>query len=327
MEPEITTPVDLCLPDGRLNREAVGWTRHPLHRATLRGWGRAKRWEYWCVQTPDWALSVTVSHIDYLALHQVWFVDFTTGEEIDTSAIVPLARGPVLPDRSGGGPARARTKALSIDLVPNTQGVRLVVRTDRVDADVQILRPEGHESMAVVIPWSDKRFQYTEKDNTLPTTGRVVVDGKERELPDGQSWAVLDHGRGKWPYNNVWNWGSASGEVGGHTIGLQFGGKWTEGTGMTENALCIDGRVTKIGQELEWGYDTGDWTAPWTVRGDDVDVKLHPRYERASKTNALAIFTEVHQCFGHWSGTVRVDGTEYVVDGVRGFAEEAQMRW
>ena len=36
-------------------------------------------------------------------------------------------------------------------------------------------------------------------------------------------------------------------------IGLQFGGKWTEGTGMTENAPCIDGRVSKISQELEWG--------------------------------------------------------------------------
>ena len=52
MEREITSPVDLCLPDGTLNREAVGWTRHPLHRTNLRGWGRSKRWEYWCVQAP-----------------------------------------------------------------------------------------------------------------------------------------------------------------------------------------------------------------------------------------------------------------------------------
>ena len=324
MEPEITAPVDLCLPDGTLNRDAVGWTRHPLHRANLRGWGRSKRWEYWCVQAPDWALSVTISHIDYLALHQVWFVDFTTGEQIDTGAIVPLARGPVLPDRSGGGPARTRTKKLAIDLVPNTQGVRLVARTDRVDADVQITRPAGHESMAVVIPWSDKRFQYTEKDNTLPASGTVVVDGRDYPLPDGQTWAVLDHGRGKWPYDTTWNWASASGAVGDHVIGLQFGGKWTVGTGMTENALCIDGRVSKISQELEWTY--GPWLEPWTVRGDDVDVTFHPRFERATKTNVGVIFTEVHQCFGHWTGTVRAEGVEYAVDGIRGFAEQAQMR-
>lgn len=51
-EHEITEPVDLCLPDGSLNPAAVGWSRKPLHRANLRGWGRTKRWEYWCVTTP-----------------------------------------------------------------------------------------------------------------------------------------------------------------------------------------------------------------------------------------------------------------------------------
>ena len=30
-EPEITAPVDLCGQDGRLNRDAVGWSRQPLH--------------------------------------------------------------------------------------------------------------------------------------------------------------------------------------------------------------------------------------------------------------------------------------------------------
>lgn len=34
-EHEITDPVDLCLPSGRLNRAAVGWTRGPLHRTGL----------------------------------------------------------------------------------------------------------------------------------------------------------------------------------------------------------------------------------------------------------------------------------------------------
>jgi hypothetical protein len=108
-------------------------------------------------------------------------------------------------------------------------------------------------------------------------------------------------------------------------IGLQFGGKWTEGTGMTENALCIDGRVSKISQEMEWTYD--QWLEPWTVRGDEVDVVFTPQFERASRTNAGVIFTQVHQCFGTWAGTVVADGTEYRIEDLRGFAEEARMRW
>jgi len=35
---EITEAVDLCLPDGRLNPAAVGWTRRPLHLDGLTGW-------------------------------------------------------------------------------------------------------------------------------------------------------------------------------------------------------------------------------------------------------------------------------------------------
>jgi hypothetical protein len=324
-EPEVTEPVDLCTHDGMLNPAAVGWTRRPLHRADLRGWGRAKRWEYWCVQTPDWALSTTVSHIDYLALHQVYFVDLASGQEVDTGAIVPLARTPDLPATSGGGPVLARAKGLLIDLIPTTGGLRLLARTERVAADITIRRPAGHESMGVVIPWGVRRFQYTVKDNTLPAAGSLTVDGVQRDLPEGRSWAVLDHGRGKWPYRTTWNWGSGSGTADGHTVGLQFGGKWTAGTGMTENALCIDGRVTKLSQELEWAY--GPWLDPWTVRGDGVDVVFTPRHERKARTNAGVIFTEVHQCFGTWSGTVKAEGAEYRVDGIGGFAEEAHMRW
>jgi hypothetical protein len=324
-EPEITEPVDLCTPDGLLNPDAVGWTRTPLHRANLSGWGRAKRWEYWCVQTPDWALSVTVSHIDYLALHQVYFVDFEQGREIDESAIVPLARSPQLPEASGAGPVRARTRKLRIDLIPTTEGLHLLAGTPRITADIRILRPPGHESMGVVIPWSERRFQYTVKDNTLPATGTVEVDGRRLELPQGRSWAVLDHGRGKWPYRTTWNWGSGSGTSDGHTIGLQFGGKWTQGTGMTENAVCVDGRLTKIGEELEWNY--GPWMDPWTVRGAGTDLVFTPRFERHARTNVGVIFTEVHQCFGTWEGTVAAEGTVHRVKGVHGFAEEARMRW
>lgn len=318
MEREITAPADLCLANGTLNPAAVGWTRTPLHTTNLRGWGRAKRWEYWNVQTPEWTLALTVSHIDYLALHQVYFADFATGEEIDEVAIVPLARGPELAPFSGA-PARARTKSLQIDLLPSTSGMHLMATTDRVQADLHVTRPQGHESMGVVIPWSRKRFQYTVKDNTLPTTGVLTVDGQQRSVVD--AWAVLDHGRGKWPYNNVWNWGSGSGVSDGHTLGLQFGGKWTVGTGMTENAICVDGTVIKIHEELDWGYRA--WMDPWTVRGPEVNLTFTPHFERASKTNVGVIFTETHQCFGVWDGSV----LGLAVDGVRGFAEEARMRW
>ncbi len=185
-EHEITEPVDLCRPDGRLNPAAVGWTRHPLHDtsrigAGRYGWGRNKRWEYWAVTTPTHLVGVTVSSLDYAGVHAVWVHDRRTGETVSHDAIDPLSRGATLPGRLGDDPARARTKDLSIDVVPVPDGTRLEVTAPRVRLDVLAERPPGHEAMGVVVPWSPRLFQYTVKDVARPAVGRAV--GRRHRAP------------------------------------------------------------------------------------------------------------------------------------------------
>ena len=339
-EREIVAPVDLCRPDGRLDPQAVGWTRHPVHRtalpplagrSVLRGWGRSKRWEYWAVVTPTHVVALTVSDLDYAAQHQVWVLDRETGVEVDTVAVVPFARGAVLPASLGDGPTRGFARHLAIAFDPTEGGTRLRARTDRVSVDVVAARPPGHESLGVVVPWSDRLFQYTVKDVARPASGTVVVDGVEHPVPADGSWAVLDLGRGRWPYSMRWNWGAGSGIVDGRVIGVQVGGAWTDGTGSTENALLVDGRLHKIGADLVWAYDRADWLAPWRVHDADrtlVDLTFTPFHERVARTNLVVVASQTHQCFGTWSGTMTDDtGTPVRVDGAVGWAEEARNRW
>src|SRR5690606_25749518 len=143
---------------------------------------------------------------------------------------------------------------LQIEIDEVQGGTRLRARIDGASFDIIAAKPEGHECLAVVVPWSDTRFQYTVKDVARPATGTLTVDGVEHPLPEGQSWAVLDHGRGRWPYDVTWNWGAGSGVSNGRTIGIQVGGKWTLGTPSTENGVQIDGRMHKISTELTWDY-------------------------------------------------------------------------
>ena len=71
--------------------------------------------------------------------------------------------------------------------------------------------------------------------------------------------------------------------------------------------------MSKISQELEWTND--QWLEPWTVRGDEVDVGVHPAVRNArAGQNAGVIFTQVHQCFGTWAGTVVAEGREYRIE-------------
>lgn len=332
-EREITSPVDLVLPTGRLNPDAVGFSRVPLHNTDrigrgAYGWGRNKRWEYWGVTTPTHIICLTVSGLDYAGLHQIWVLDRATMTEIDTSSITPLGSAASLPGTLGAAPTTVKTKQLEIRIEETEGGTRLLGTTDRVAFDIVAHRPPGHESLGVVVPWSKRLFQYTVKDVARPATGFVRVDGVETALVAGQSWAVLDHGRGRWPHSMAWNWGAGSGVVEGRTIGIQIGGKWTDGTGSTENSLLVDGRLHKISEELDWQYDRENWMAPWSITGERVGLTFTPFYDRVSSTNVGVIASATHQCFGHFGGWMTDDsGQRIPVDGVVGWVEDVHNRW
>lgn len=326
MPREITEPVDTCLPDGRLNPQAVGWSRHPLHRDTLRGWGRAKRWEYWGIVTPTHVVGVVASSLDYAGVHSLYVLDRRTGREWAPEAVVPLARGAVLPRTSGVGTVRAVGKDFAITIDQGTDGVHLRAHAADVEIDVRIGVLPGAESLGVLVPWSGRRFQYTLKDLGRPVQGSLTVDGTTYDLTADESFAVLDHGRGKWPYSMRWNW--AAGSRPGGDLAIQLGGRWTDGTGQTENGLFVAGRLHKIDEDLDWDYDRADWMAPWRIHGDRVDVTFTPFHERVATTNLLVLAGETHQCFGHFEGWASTDDGERVpLDGLTGWAEEARNRW
>lgn len=330
-EREITTPVPLCLPGGRLNRAAVGWSRVPLHDTSgiggRHGWGRNKRWEYWAVTSPSHLIALTVSSLDYSGVHSLLVHDRGTGETIEHGTVAPPWVRPELPASLGCGRAHAVARGLELTIEETAEGTRLRARSDDVTVDVVAALPPGHERLGVVVPWSDRRFQYTVKDVARPATGEVTVRGATTRLADGDTWAVLDHGRGRWPYRVRWNWGAGSGVQGGAVLGLQLGGRWTDGTGSTENATVLDGRLHKIHDELEWTYDEDDWLRPWRIRGGEVDLMFEPFWDHVSRTELGAVGSRGHQCFGHYSGTVPTVAGPMLVDGLLGWAEDVRNRW
>ncbi len=324
--PEIVEPVDMCLADGRINPAAVGFSRHPVHVSNLRGWGRNKRWEYWGLVTPRHILGLTLSSLDYLKAHQLYLYDRMTGSEIVCDAISPPWAPALLPNTPGPLSARASTPKLTMTFSDVPGGTRLSVQSARVTAE--LVAADGGDSLGVVVPWGGRRLQYTVKDVARPLTGRIVVDGQAFEVPGGESFAVLDRGRGRWPYAMTWNWGAGSGMVDGRRIGLQVGGKWTDGTGSTENGLLVDGRLSYWPDELTWSYDRKDFSQPWRVTGESVAATLTPFHVRSANTNLAVAAFRVQQAFGVWSGTALDEaGREIALDGLVGWAEEARNRW
>lgn len=341
-ERELIEAVDLATRDGRkLNRGAVGWSRRPLHRANLRGsWGRNKRWDYWAILAGDLVVSCVYADVDYLGLADVWWADLPSGRSGGAGINVPMAKGFHLPAVPATDPLRVRRGGFELAITDDRDGTTHVVaswqekdgRAGSLDALIAL--PPGHESLNVVVPWSDDRFQFTSKHQARPVTGTVTIDGFEQSFDDvdGGAWGVLDVGRGRWPYSTRWNWGGGAGRVGpgGPVVGIQIGGKWTEGTGVTENGYLLDGVLTKLGDELTWEYSWDDPTQPWRVRDPvgRLELELTPRFDKHTKVDALVLRTETHQVFGTWSGHVLDPAGDPVrFDGIAGFAEESRSRW
>jgi Protein of unknown function (DUF2804) len=340
-ERELTEPVDLCTVDGSsLNPAARGWSRRPRHRANLLGnFGVNKRWDYWAILAGDFVVSSVYSDVDHFGLADVYWADLVTGESGGRAIVVPAGGGIQLPELPGTAPLVVQRDGLDLRIVDDGAGTRITAAWTERDGRagrlaVEVALPAGHDSLNVVIPWSDQRFNFTSKHQARPAVGELVVGDHRRAIgaPGGaESWGVLDVGRGRWPAEITWNWGGGAGRCGDHVVGLQVGAKWTEGTGVTENGFIVDGRLDKLGNELRWEYDWEQPMRPWRVvdPGGQLDAVLTPRFDKHSKVDAGPdLRSETHQVFGTWSGRlVRDDGQALEFSGLQGFAEEARQRW
>jgi len=334
-EREITAPTVLCDAKGRVNPEAVGWSRRPLVRANLHGHRlRKKRWNFWNWIGPRCVFSVTLADIDYACFCAVTFLDFETKDYREAFALgcpghVDMPEEVDRPVAFQGGSV---DYALDIDRRDRRVRVRATDRRGRgIAADLVVNEPEGHESLNIVAPWSPTRFQCNAKHNGLPVEGTVTVEGCAPYNMDPKThFAVQDWGRGVWPYRSHWNWGVCVGRQGNDVIGVNVGAKWTTGTGVNENAICINGRLQKIMEDLVWEYDPTDWMAPWrvrTVHTDTLDIGLTPCHANTPSLN-LGLLRSGGVCvFGTWNGVAKFDGTVMRIDGVPGWAEEFAHRW
>ncbi len=335
-EREITAPVDLCSGPGRLNRDAVGFSRFPVQRCNVTGrFLRKKKWNYCCICANDFAFAFGIANIDYYGTTFAYMVDFKKKWFEEMGVIVPLGLGFDMPETVEASVSHHHKK-MSVDFIYNTrQHITVKISSPdfkgkRLRAEFEITVPDNHETLNVVVPWSDTLFQFTSKQNTMPAKGYVELGNDKYVFDAPDSFATLDYGRGIWPYSITWNWASGSAWQGSDLVGLQFGAKWTDGTGTNENGIMLNGKLYKISEDMIIDYDTSDFMKPWTLKteySDMVDLVLTPRVDRSSIVNLGVLASEVHQMFGMYSGIIRVAGREIPISNIPGWAEQHVGKW
>ncbi|MEG0259155.1 MAG: DUF2804 domain-containing protein [Lysinibacillus sp.] len=335
-EKEIVQPTLLCDKKGNLNPAAIGFARKPLINSNLTGHlMRKKKWNYWCVYGDEILFSATISHLDYAAVCFVYFLEYETQRYFEKTITIPL-----------GGKLKMPTQVLetvtidsnemTIHMIYAQNETQLHVKIPNFDdatlhAKLNIQHPLDDDSLNVVIPKNRKIFQFTGKHHTLPTSGFVSIGDRRYIFTPEDNFAVLDYGRGIWPREATWNWGMASQRMRGKRIGLNLGGQWTDGTGMTENAVFVDGKMTKIHEDVLFTYDRDNFMKPWHVNSkfsNQVQLTFSPFFERIAKLNAGLIKSEVHQMFGYYDGKILLEsGETLIIQQMLGCIEEHIAKW
>lgn len=324
MERELTSAVDIADARGRLRRDAIGWARHPLHRCNLAGHARVHAFDYWCVITPELALTLLAADVGIAGVALVSVLDLATGATVERVYARPGGLPAAMP-ADPHGELVLDVWRLRLEIGPH----RLVadartITGRRIEAELAIDRPAGHETVNVLVPWGDVQFHFTSKQQALPARGHVRVDGRDHRV---EAFACRDFGRGRRPSGIDWCWAFASARHGERTIGLNLGARWTDGTGVTENALVIDGRVHKIADAVDFEVDLGR-TRPWRIRtraSDRVALTFTPLTERVLRVPPVV---RLHQRVGRFSGTIVDDAGEAIsLDGVLGVAETVRGRF
>jgi hypothetical protein len=329
-ERQIHSPSPIAREDGTLARESVGWSRRPVHDCRLpAGWGRRKRWEFWCVATRDALAQITVADLDYLNLAAITVVDLASGEFVDRWRARPAGRPLGLGDRPRERDVRVTGRRLGMLIGEHADATRLSawhrpVLGPEVEIDAEIGRDAG-DSLGVLVPWSRHRFQYTCKQVALPVRGRMRVGERSWRLsPEEGAFAVLDYGRGLWPYRTRWAWACGAVRPGS---GFNLGARWTDAGPVTENAILVDGVLHKVGARVEMGFEP----AGCTIRsqpGGQVSLRIAATTARHVGADTWPIGARLHWLAGPAEGVVRGDeGAELRVDGALAWAEDLRARW
>ena len=343
MQHEITRAIPLLDGEGNLTEPGFARKLLPIYdRTKVRGGpARLKEWDYYYVGNERFGVALTVSDNRYMGLDSISFLSFE-GEpwEITKSPLRAFPMGKTgLPSTSAEGVTSTVGKGYAI-LFQVGGGKRILTAhmddfKDGKPIDIHvILSHEPEESMVICTPFNKKaHFFFNQKINCMRAAGSVTIGDETHIFEPGESFGVLDWGRGVRTYRNTWYWGSASGLVDGMDFGFNIGYGFGNTSAASENMLFYRGKAHKLDRvtfHIPMKDGKEDYMKPWTFTSNDgrFEMDFIPIMDRASNTDVGLIGSNQHQVFGKFTGVaVLDDGTRLAVKELMGFAEKVVNKW
>ncbi len=335
---EYVDPVPIL--DGKGRPLNCGWARRPVFgydRGAIRGpQRRVVESDRYVVFSSTHALSFEVMDGGHLGYISVSAADLRSGRWTAEQYVVPFPLG-AFDLSSSGDNVKIRQKSIALDFVAMEGGSRIL----KIDAPgfgkgrglrgaVVLTAPADSESISTVMPWRKhpEAFRYTCRRPSYSAEGMMQFGAEEMAFSAGDAWGVLDWNRGLVPGAEVRYWAAGCGTAGSTRLSFSVGYGSADGTGGTENALFVDGRLHKLGQ-VTFRISPKDWLEPWSFTSDDerFRVAFTPRAEGREKLSVLFHVRKRRLFFGDFSGTVvGDDGVALDFSGLIGVGEQVKAR-
>lgn len=344
MQHEITVPAPLLRDDGSLYD--AGYATYPIFvydRSQIRaGRMRIKEWDYYLIYNDRYAVALTCDDNSYMGMMSVSFIDLEHKRETTKSKIIPLTCGRIgLPASSESGDVSYESRRVKLSFTHEEGGRRLKVLykrfKDKLDFECDLLlTEEPRDSMVIATPFAEKKtaFYYNRKVIGMRAQGTVYYDRKKYKFTPGNTFGLLDWGRGVWTYDNTWYWGAAQGVVDGHRFGFNIGCGFGDTSAASENMLFFEGVAHKLeGVDFIIPKDADGnekYEEPWRFTSTDgrFEMDFTPIIDRKNKTSLGVIMSDQHQVFGRFTGTaVLDDGRRIELKDFLGFAEKVRNKW
>jgi hypothetical protein len=330
--PEPLAAIALCDSRGYLNPQAIGWSPRPMVDCAIPGhFGRRKRWNHWCITTPQWMLSFTQADLDYLGYAAAYFLDLQSGQAVAYSQYRLFSRGCDLPDQPQAS-HEFNHPHLQLRVAEHTGRTRITINTPDIGGQplnvaLDIQRPAHLDSVNLVAPLGPHSFHATSRQLGLPCSGSVKLGKQHYSCVTGQSFASLDFGRGVWPLNSHWT-RAAFAAPGG--IAGNFGAGWTDHSGLSENTLWFGGELQHLDTPVTIIQAPHSPLAPWQLHSTDdrVSLTFTPRQRHRAYRRIGPFYADTRQWFGHFEGVLRgPEGERVPVSNALGWLGETGARW
>ena len=299
---------------------------------------RIKEWDYYYVMlnSAGLVLCMTVADLGYIGLHSVSIIDMKNGFANTESQIevMPLGKRN-MPSSSAEGDVKFRNNKAAIEFLHVDGGRLLRMNYPSYNKGKGIrcnikLTDEPKDSMVIATPWDSdpQAFYYNQKINCMRAHGKMEYDGVTFELNPDTDFGGLDWGRGVWTYDNVWYWGSGSGQLDGVPFGFNIGYGFGNTAAASENVVFYNGVANKL-DDITFNISE-NYTDPWTFTSSDgrFEMDFVPVVDRADKLDLKIVQTEQHQVFGKMTGFVILDdGTKLEIKDFPCFAEKVHNKY